>query len=449
MNRGGCVVVLATIAACGSPRTSPPTSPPIVPSIANEAVAPRNCDDEPCVDVALRFQRGKGVARDFNAATAALRRGCEAGEAITCRRLAFSLGKQLGAANPRAELKDVLRRACALRDPAACLLSEIPGREQFVAAERACKEGDVEVCELMFMFESLGKLDCGSSCEHKRAEKTLALCGRGSLTLCIGLVSELYFPCMEAALTGAACEDAVKADIDAAQRSAIATVRAACDDGDAFACAALPGRAIAAGELCRAGAYAQCLLFTADDVGAGEHGCAAGDRRACDAAGIALRDADQPDPERARALFLRACELTKRRQGECSQASDPDLATGCSGLDLRRRDADDRPKLRYRGKPVVVARDITDAERAAEVAALGAALVDVRLVALDRTGPIADAGVGPAPLRAGDAAALDNDAAWHLGVIDAHGVLLATFYQLPQPDEARRFARCIASVLAK
>jgi hypothetical protein len=55
-----------------------------------------------------------------------------------------------------------------------------------------------------------------------------------------------------------AADTTCPADAPAEVKDAIAKTRAACDEGDADACSALPGRDLPAAQLCAAHDYAQC-----------------------------------------------------------------------------------------------------------------------------------------------------------------------------------------------
>jgi hypothetical protein len=177
-------------------------------SSTNPSSASETCGEMSCVDLGRAHERGTGRPRDYHAAAAAYRRGCDAGDAVACRLVADAIMLQRSQ-EPMAASDAAYERACNLGDIVACwevskhdhlsasLAATDAGQKQaadgaFAARsasllprlEEACRLGDVAACELVPCKEC----DCdGDRCEQAQHDRDLALCAKGAAKSCLSV----------------------------------------------------------------------------------------------------------------------------------------------------------------------------------------------------------------------------------------------------------------------
>lgn len=225
------------------------------------------------MDLGRAHELGTGRPRDYRAAAAAYRRGCDAGEAKACR----LLGAAIGSRRSDEELEIAIaasRRACTLGDIVACwqrsesqyldeaLEAKSEAQKQVAegafAARRAqqlpllrdaCQHGDVAACELVPCEEC----DCHEpTCEAAKRKREMALCLKGAGLSCGSvMIDECSFD--------RSCLAELSRSADADMRALFEHVTRGCDAGDPDMCLAL-GRPISFAELCAAHDHLSCTL---------------------------------------------------------------------------------------------------------------------------------------------------------------------------------------------
>ncbi len=263
------IVALVAVASCrGTPSSSGPAS-----ESTKSAPTSSPCGAMSCVDLGRAHELGTGRPRDYRAAAAAYRRGCDAGEAKACR----LLGYEIASRRSDEELEigvAASRRACTLGDIVACWQLS---RSQYVdealdatseaqkqtaeaafAARRAqqlpllrdaCQRGDVAACELVPCEEC----ECHEpTCEEAKKKRERALCLVGSGLSCSSVL-------MDACSLDRTCLAELPRSADADMRALVEHVTRGCDAGDPDMCLGL-GRPISYAELCAAHDHLSCKL---------------------------------------------------------------------------------------------------------------------------------------------------------------------------------------------
>jgi TPR repeat protein len=394
------------LAACGRAATTTTTAAP--------PPAHLDCGERRCLDLARDRERGHGGPRDFTAALAAYRTGCDHDDALACRLAGLDLFSGVGAPPDGREAERLLTRGCELGDATSCAYLGLLDHAHDKDLDRlgpACEGGDADACFMQWAVERILVPDCDDACFARERDFAIRACDGESLEGC-GVVLDL----------GA---EVSPAELARAHR----IVSAACDDGDVDACADLPGRRIDPVELCHAGDYTSC-----------------------EGAGLELRDGAEPRVEQARALLDLACDADL--EVACRALADPELATGCATYAVARTDPADRPTVTD-----AAGHDGTGTARTLASFA-PALLVDTRRLHVDPDWPQM---VAPVPVVAivnqlSDVPAgvtafvLDAPDAWlgfhGMALVDATGVARATL-ELGPGGPTPSLGRCVASLLAE
>lgn len=159
-----------------------------------------------------------------------------------------------------------------------------------------CDAGDLAACEIAVRLDlGMGDSESVEELRHQRFER---MCAGGSLAGCMLRLNKAGVrPCEGA--DAAACRAAAPRVLEEVRaehawaENAVARVTVACDNGDADACAVLPGRAIPDASLCAAHDFQACDRLAKDgDAQARRHACEVGLTSWCD-----------PPVDRATTLF--------------------------------------------------------------------------------------------------------------------------------------------------
>jgi hypothetical protein len=158
----------ATADGVAAPRAEGEASSPVVDAGAMKVCTHDAKDLSPCSDdcdrgisfactvVALRFERGDGVAKDLTRAVRLHERACELRDVASCSTAARMHASGAGVPPSRVRQLDLLDKACALGDGAACAVGArayengtgVP-RDEHRARElrqRACASGVETAC---------------------------------------------------------------------------------------------------------------------------------------------------------------------------------------------------------------------------------------------------------------------------------------------------------------
>jgi hypothetical protein len=260
MSRSCWFGVLAVLASC---KDAPVATQPVSNTATRPTAASSPCGEMSCIDLGRAHELGTGRARDYHAAAAAYRRGCDAGDAVACRLLADAI--MLFRSSEPMDASDVAyERACTLGDVAACwhvsehtYLRDSVGSDAVKQAAKdaydartrsllprlieACRRGDVAACEV----EPCPECECYEKrCKAAKDARELALCLKGSSTSCVSVaVNVCGFD--------RACIAELPPSATADERAAFERMKQGCAAGDPDLCVAL-GRPIPYDELCAA-----------------------------------------------------------------------------------------------------------------------------------------------------------------------------------------------------
>lgn len=251
------------------------------------------------------YESGSGVARDYRKAAAVYREQCAdgCGDLAACRSL-FDLAIDSRGIVPRVEHVATLTRMCKRGDSLGCSIASLLGVVDSSTAQPAtntgerCAAGDASACEVelsMAYDEGIGapfeepetEQELATKLEARMNNAASQLCRRGMVKACNEMVEHETFACrLESPPRN--CIADVTADrrargIDPAPLAyAWERVQQACHDGDADACALVPGHELSAKDLCNAGDYGSCAeLATRGDTQAGKIACEAGVGTSC------------------------------------------------------------------------------------------------------------------------------------------------------------------------
>jgi TPR repeat protein len=255
-------------------------------------------------ELAMIYERGDGAPRDYTMANQIHQKLCAdgRGDLVACRRLVENHTRHRGELDdPRVDVWKLLTLACQGGDWLSCG-AYIPFDE--AAALAACESDQPAAC---LAINSMHFMSQSGTLEQEDAERRRRACRGGVLEACLEIVTYAGY-----------------AD-EAPPEEAAAAVTAACDQGDADACAAL-GKPIDPAELCRANDYEACAIAGASDPGPLAKACDHDVLEACESLAFAARDADPPDP-RVVEYFDRACKL--KSDEACRQNKPQDLEIGC------------------------------------------------------------------------------------------------------------------------
>jgi len=293
--------LLSTLALASTTcSTKPPPDPAVATPLRESSLASRGYTEE----LAMIYERGDGLPRDYTKANQIHQRLCAdgTGDLVACRRLVVNYSRHRGELeDPRVDVMKLLTLACQGGDWLSC-----GSYVQFdeAAALTACESDQPAAC---LAINSTHFMSQSGTVESEDAERRERACRRGILEACMEIVT----------YAGHADE----APLDEAAEA----VTAACDRGDADACAVL-GKPIDPAELCRANDFEACAIAGASDPGALAKACDHDVLEACESLAFAARDADPPDP-RVVEYFEHACKLGSSEA--CRQNKPKDLEIGC------------------------------------------------------------------------------------------------------------------------
>lgn len=287
------------------------TAGPAVSACTDAASCERGCEAgraTDCHKLAERKLRGRGTAMDPAGAERLLERACAAKLRGACADLAYL---QLGAGRAPAVERAMLVDACPLEgqveavEPRACAAAALwlwrePDRDVTQVADlskRGCEAGDLIACSIL--EELLRLASSGADKEQAGLRQLLALiedtrtaaCKSGRWEAC-GVGADQHLAAVRRACTTeddyAACAELASVSADPAARAR--ALRRACDDGR------VPS--------------------------------------ACDLRGDELRDGmeDEPSPEAARRAYQIAC--AGGVGSSCIKLKDPQLGAGCAAIDM-------------------------------------------------------------------------------------------------------------------
>lgn len=286
--------ILLVAAACSSRGSRGPGA-----TSGTDATAP---DTE---ELALRYERGDGVPRDYTRAIRIYETLCAGGDGdlVACRRMVANHTEHRGQLrDPRIDPFGLLTRACRGGDWLSCGLY-VPFDE--AAAQAACDGDQPAAC---LAINSTHYMSQSGTVESEDDDRRKRACDGGVIEACLEIVTH-----------------ANNAD-EAAPPEVVTVVGRECDRGDADACEVL-GKAIDPAELCRADDFEACAEVGQNDAAALEKACEHEIVESCETIALRARDADPPDP-RVADYFERACRLGS--DVACRQNKPKDLAIGCA-----------------------------------------------------------------------------------------------------------------------
>lgn len=283
MPRAALIVLVVVLGCRGGARRAAPL-PPAGPSLAQ----------------AEAFERGAGVERDYARAAAVYEQLCQdgKGDVVACRRLVDAIAEARGVTFDRQRLIDLSTAMClAAGDPGSCAVAvfiwlrrDAPATatsraieqklEEIDAAhfEERCEAGDARACEGYLTIGGWFPSQSGTV-EEKRNDATAVRCADGHVASCADVVEDVTGcgalpdpqPCIDRIV-----DDWTQQYGDRELR-ALERLRGWCKAGDATACKALPGQAIARAALCAAHDYGACAeLGCLGDAAAGQLAAAHG-----------------------------------------------------------------------------------------------------------------------------------------------------------------------------
>jgi ABC-type phosphate transport system substrate-binding protein len=262
------LIVLVVVLGCngGARRAAPP---------------PGRGAGGPSLAQAEAFERGAGVARDYTRAAAIYEQLCQdgKGDVVACRRLVEAIAEARGVKFERERLVDLSTAMClAAGDPASCSIAmfmwfrrDAPTTPMTRAIEQKleeidaehfeerCEAGEVRACEGYLTLSGMAFSQSGTV-EEKRRAATAVRCADGHVASCGELIEEVTG--CGALADPQPCVDRVVDDwsqrYGTDELQALERLRGWCKAGDAQACKALPGQAIAWAALCDAHDYGAC-----------------------------------------------------------------------------------------------------------------------------------------------------------------------------------------------
>ncbi|HEY1552498.1 MAG TPA: substrate-binding domain-containing protein [Kofleriaceae bacterium] len=242
--------------------------------------------------------------RDYARAAAIYSDACRDGQGdlLACRKLLAAILHARGTEFDDHRLERIADAMCGNHDLYGCVAlsyaldapRDAPLRTEAERARSdpgpACEHGDAAACDVVLELQGP---NMAGAVRHREASSA---CNAGVLRGCAELIADVT-ACApnNAARCTLGLEVAWRAGTKHAEIDALARVRAACDRGDADACALLPGRELAPAELCAAHDYTACAAAAcAGDASA--DAIAKAHRADANCAELAARDAKRREP---------------------------------------------------------------------------------------------------------------------------------------------------------
>jgi hypothetical protein len=206
------------------------------------AVCLTACSSKPTLSSARRLENGTDTPRDYRAAVALERDLCAGGggELAACDAYLWNVRSNVGDLYNMTRDMPIAHGACARGDLFACEEAHDPPALDGDDLQRMCDRGDGHACATLAMDDHTEALE--NPKDARMAQLALASARRACR---VGGDPREKLLCGDVVARGGDGDARAKLD-------------GACDDGDAEACAQLPGRAIPASELCAAGAAGAC-----------------------------------------------------------------------------------------------------------------------------------------------------------------------------------------------
>lgn len=243
--RSGLWVALAV---AGCTRASPP--------LANQPARPTGTPAEQ----ARAYESGHGAARDYRAAAEIYRVACDQGrgDVAMCGQLIRARLRSRGIDWDWAAISHLATTICVeRRDAFGCVTADLMSKreasipestmrviQEVVGNMHPCDADHLSECHAMLLGSALDFSD-GSAAQARRRDQRRQLCSVGITESCVEIVTH-------------ASGDRDRADVADAERR----LQAACDAGDADACAEAPDRpAVSLNDLCAAADYVACAVL--------------------------------------------------------------------------------------------------------------------------------------------------------------------------------------------
>ncbi len=233
----------------------------------------------------VALERGAGVARDYQKASAIHTQRCRqgAGDLTACRALLRAIIGARGVAFDQHHAAHLAQTMCTRRDPFGCAIAfvsqdvlemsadlQASASAMFEQLDPRCLAGDPPSCEGALLVYGVGAANTAANTAAHGTALGAASCRAGILDGCAMLVTELTRCAreQEPVACSTRVKDAWTATKAADHLGAHAKLEHSCDGGDADACAALPLRAIDPKVLCAAHDYRACAALGCDDADA-------------------------------------------------------------------------------------------------------------------------------------------------------------------------------------